>query len=150
MLRHLFYRGVLFVWTLSVATVAWGVPCTGVDRSLTVTRRQSLAPIISKHLQPEFGGLADGGIRLAPEDILQSFRVDRWHIIYVNSGVSDEPFLFYRDDPLRSSSYFLLWSGAAAQDEGPAIRRWLQAAMPGMPQRLAVCFAWHVTQARDM
>lgn len=120
-------------------------PCSGVDRGLSLARRIELAPLISRHLQPEFAALSATEIVLLPDDILQSFRFGRWHVLYVNNHVSDEPYLFYRDDPVRAGGYVTSWAGAAARDEAPAIRRWLVRAAPGIPRKLAACFAWHVT-----
>ena len=80
--------------------------------------------------------------------MLQSFRVDGWSIIYVDTHQSDEAFLFYARDPL-TSHYITLWSGAAASNEEETIKDWTLKNAPNIPLKLASCFAWHVTKDRD-
>lgn len=111
--------------------------CSGIDRALSDERKAQLAPVVARQLH------------IASGTILQSFRYRGWSILYVDTQVSDESFLFYRADPLRST-YLTLWAGGAMRSEGPQIRRWVLKNAPGIPSRLASCFAWHVTKDRDM
>jgi len=112
-------------------------PCDGVDRSLTTERSVALAPEIAEQEH------------VPMVDVLQSFRFRGWSIIYVNTYQSDETFLFYAHDPL-SSHYITEWSGGARLDEEQTIRKWVRENAPGIPSKLAGCFAWHVTKDRDM
>jgi hypothetical protein len=112
-------------------------PCDGVDRALDSARKATLAPAIAKQLQ------------VPSVDILQSFRFEHWSIVYVDTHLSDERFLFYSQDPV-SGHPITEWGGAAMADEGEEIRQWLLKDAPGIPPRLAQCFAWHVTEDRDM
>lgn len=128
---------------------AFGSPCSGVDRELTNSMKAAFAPDIEKHLNKQQGPLVNQTIYIKPEDILQVFRIGKWHVIYVNNHVSDEPFLFYNSTPQKSAAYLFAWSGAARMDEGPEIEKWVKAQAPSIPRKLAACFAWHVTRARD-
>ena len=80
-------------------------------------------------------------------DVLQSFELNGWSIINVDTHQSDQAFLFYAHDPL-TSRYVTLWSGGAARDEEESIRSWVVQNAHGIPARLARCFAWHVTKDR--
>ena len=125
------------VCLVGVTATAWAAsPCAGVSRDLTSQRKAALAPEIAKQL------------RVRSVDVLQSFRLGGWEIIYVSTGESDEPFLFYSGDPLKSG-YITLWSGAATIHEEQAIKGWTLKNAPGIPRKLAACFAWHVTKDRD-
>jgi hypothetical protein len=116
---------------------AWSVsPCDNVDRSLTDTSKTVLAPVIASQLHAK------------KVDVLQSYRFDGWTILYVNSHDSDETFLFYSHDPLHTR-YITMWGGAAAWNEEQSIRKWTLKNAPGIPRKLASCFAWHVTSDRD-
>jgi hypothetical protein len=70
-------------------------------------------------------------------------------IFFVETHVSDEPFLFYSGDPL-ANRYVTIWSGAARIDEEQDIYDWVIVNAPGIPVELAKCFAWHVTKGRAM
>ena len=125
------------VCLLGAATPVWGgSPCDTVSRDLPSERKAVLAPEIAKQLN------------VKSVDVLQSFKLGSWQIIYVNTHESDEPFLFYSGDPLKTR-YVTMWSGAARMDEEQEIRAWTLKNAPGIPRRLASCFARHVTKSRD-
>jgi len=132
------------------ALPVFGSPCSDIDRSLSISAKATFAPAIEDHLNKQLGPLVGQAISIEPEDVLQVFRAGKWHIVYVNNHVSDEPFLFYNSAPANSSAYLVAWSGGAAMDEGPEIEKWVKEKAPGIPNNLAACFAWHVTQARDL
>ena len=79
----------IFIATIvAISSVACAsTPCDGVNRSLSKERIVVLSPVIAKQLH------------VSTVDVLQSFRMDRWSIIYVETHESDEAFLFYADDP---------------------------------------------------
>lgn len=112
-------------------------PCAGVDRRLPGTEKPTLERVIAAEIE------------LPRVELLQSYRHQGWHILYVINFRSDDTFLFYHRDPPRGR-ILARWAGAAAKDEGSAIRRWVQRNVPGIPSRLASCFAWHVTRDRDL
>jgi hypothetical protein len=66
-----------------------------------------------------------------------------WRIIDVETGITDDAFLFYSDDPL--SHHFLnVWGGSAPLDEENSIKSWAVKDIPGIPDKLAACFGWYV------
>ncbi len=99
-----------------------GAPCDGIDRTLSAADRAALAAPIAA----------------------QSFRDGAWRIVYVDSHVADEAFLFFSADPTRQH-YLALWGGAATPAEAPGIETWAAAHAPGVPKALAACFAWRAT-----
>ncbi len=132
--RKLLVQCFWLIVTVSAALAA--SPCDGVDRSLTNDRKGAQVPAIAKQL------------KYKRVDVLQSFRDGNWQIIYVDTHESDNGFLFYSRDPLKNN-YVTVWGGVAMKDEEAAIRRWTFKNAPGIPPRLAKCFAWHVTNDRD-
>lgn len=130
-------KNITFAFLLAVSFSAWASPCTGVDRQLTEERKVELAPVIAKQLNIESA------------EILQSYRYRGWYIIYVNTHVSDEAFLFFKGDPIKSR-YLTTWGGGATKYEGSEITRWVRAKAKGIPKKLAACFSWHVTRDRDL
>jgi len=133
----------------SASFAATTSPCKGVDRSLTESQRRAYRPAIERHLNAQLAAGLGEAISLTPADLFQQFRVGSWHIVYVNTTISDEAFLFYDGRPDRRPAYLADWAGAATFDEGPEIIAWLRKNLPALPHKLAACFAWHVTQARD-
>jgi len=116
-------------------------PCDGVDRRLSRESKIDLASAIAKQLKAQ---LRD----VSKVKLLQSFRFSGWSIVYVETHVSDEGFLFYAGDP-QSNHYVTLWAGAATIFEEHEVEGWTLKNAPGIPPRLATCFAWHVTHDRD-
>jgi hypothetical protein len=129
----------LLVLVIGVATQpAWSAsPCDNVDRSLTDNSKAVLAPVIAMQLHSQ------------KVDVLQAFRFEGWTIIYVDSHDSDETYLFYSHDPLHNR-YITRWGGAAESNEEQSIRNWTLKNAPGIPPKLASCFAWHVTNDPDL
>jgi hypothetical protein len=140
----------IFIAVSLIAFHAHGSPCTGIDRALPESKKVIFAPAIEKHLNQKMMAQISERIAIAPSDILQLFREGRWHVVYVNTHISDEPYLFYSSSPEKSNGYVLDFSGGAAMDEESSMRKWVAANAPGIPRKLAACFAWHVTKARDM
>ncbi len=122
---------------IAISSVAFASPCDGVDRQIDKERKVLLEPVIAKQLQ------------VSKADVLQSYRMDNWSIIYVDTHEADEAFLFYAGDPL-SNHFITLWSGGASSTEEQEIKKWVIKNATGIPIGLANCFAWHVTKDRDM
>ncbi|MBV8659184.1 MAG: hypothetical protein JO142_15290 [Burkholderiales bacterium] len=118
-------------------TIKWlhASPCSDVDRSLSAGVKKSLAPHIAKHESFE------------KVEVLSSFAFGGWHIIEIETYVSDEPYLFYPADPTSSRSV-AAWGGAATIFETADVEKWTVENAPGIPPKLASCFAWHVTLNR--
>lgn len=114
------------------ATQACGSPCNAVNQVLTARRKAVLEPVIAAQL----------GVRSVR--VLESLQAARWDILYVQTPATDGAFLFYSNNPA-THRYTTLWGGAARKDEENSIRNWVQRNAKGIPDRLATCFAWHVT-----
>jgi hypothetical protein len=121
---------------LAVTGAKAATPCTGVDQTLTAAEKPVLAQAAAKQLG------------LPTVDVLDSFHVESWQIIYVATESSDNAFLFYANDPT-THKYVALWAGAAMASEKSSIDGWALKNAPGIPAKLADCFAWHVTQDRS-
>lgn len=119
--------------------ISWvdATPCEGVDRDFSKKGNGRLTNAIKKQL------------RLKTVDVLQTFGSEGWTIVYVDTKVSDEPYLFYSSDPILARKPITQWSGAAMIFETSEIEKWVLDNAPGIPKRLAACFAWHVTLNRD-
>lgn len=119
--------------------VSWvdATPCEGIDRDFSKKGKSRLANAIKKQL------------RLKAVDVLETFGSEGWSIVYVDTKISDEPYLLYSDDPIFARKPVTQWSGAAMIFETSAVERWVLDNAPGIPKRLAACFAWHVTLNRD-
>jgi hypothetical protein len=65
----------------------------------------------------------------------------------VNTHETDDAYVFYSGDPLRSR-YVTEWGGAATREEEQDIKAWAIKNARGIPRSLAGCFAWHVTKER--
>jgi hypothetical protein len=127
----------LLILSWILASSALGAPCSYVDHSLNKKTKLALAPAIATQLDVE------------KVDVLQSYRLGGWSIIYVDAHKGDEVFLFYAKNPL-TDKYITMWSGAATRDEEKAIKDWTLKNAPGIPNQLASCFAWQVTVARNV
>ena len=117
------------------AGCAGASPCDGMRPTLSPADKAALAPALAKQLAAR------------RVDVLDELRSGDWQIIYVDSHVADEAFLFYHGDP-HTAHYITLWSGGAAPDEEASIRDWTTAHVPGIPTALTQCFAWHVTKEK--
>jgi len=119
-------------------TIKWlhANPCSGVDRSLSAEVKEAWAPEIAKHESVE------------KVEVLSSFTFEGWRIIEIENHVSDEPYLFYPPGPTFSRS-ITAWGGAATVFETTEIEKWAVENAPGIPRKLASCFAWHVTLNRQ-
>jgi len=131
-------RSVLLIAVLLLGFGVFGmtVPYPEIDRSLDLKFASEVSPIIAKQLQK------------SRVNVLQSFKFEKWIILYVGPNGSDEAYLFYSGDP-RTSQFLTLWSGGARTDEEQDIKDWVLKNAPGIPRRLAEYFAWHVTKNRD-
>lgn len=122
------------VVVLALTAPSWAAsPCAGVDRAPKLEHRIPLEAEIAKQLHVK-------KIR-----ILRSFRLGTWTIFYVETYETDNGYVFYAHDPLKSR-YVTEWGGIATPDEERSIKSWVLKNAPGIPHRLASCFAWRVTR----
>jgi hypothetical protein len=108
-------------------------PCSGVERSLTVLRRDQLQVAIAKERKRK------------SVKVFESFKSDGWFVLFTDASDGDEPYLFYSSDPATGSHPVTAWSGAATIYETSEVAQWVKVHAPGIPSRVANCFAWHVT-----
>jgi uncharacterized protein YdaL len=113
--------------------IASQAPCDDVDRDFTVADSMSLAGPVSAQL--ELPGTK-------PE---QSFKFESWTVLYAKSKKTDGLFLFYNKDPL-TQKYIAKWSDVSKAESPQKIANWVKKNVPGIPDPLASCFIWHVTQ----
>ncbi len=106
--------------------------CDGVKQGLTSDRKAALARSIALQLH-------SNGV-----DVLQSFQFATWEVLHVDTHEADEAYLFYAQDP-STNHYVTLWSGTARKTEERSIKAWTIKHAPGIPPKLATCFARHVT-----
>lgn len=131
------YKFLALALAVTMSSSCQASSCDGVNRDLTSAQKAELAPSIAKQLQ------------VPSVDVLQSFHIGSWSIVYVDTHQSDNAFLFYSHDP-RTSRYVTLWSGSAQHNEEQEIESWTVKNASGIPPQLAKCFAWHVTNDRDL
>ena len=122
---------------MALSSLTWASPCDGINRYISDETKAAVAPALAKQLNA------------SKVEVLQSFRLGNWSIIYVDSHEADGAFLFFADDPL-TNHYVTLWSGAASKTEEKKIRNWVLKNAPKIPRQLASCFAWKVTKNRDL
>lgn len=116
-------------------SVAWvnATPCNGVDRRLTNRLRHQLElAIATEQHRPQV-------------KVFDVFRINRWFIVFSDASDGDEPYLFYSEDPRKGSHPITAWGGAATIFETSEVAKWAEQNAPGIPSKLANCFAWHVT-----
>ena len=123
---------------LSRASVA--SPCDGVSKELSAEQQVELTPILTRQIANQ--------IEVQSVKVLESFHYRNWYIFYVAPDSADEVFLFYSDNPTKSS-YLLAWPDAFSEnDEKNVLKAVSSGKTKGIPEKLAACFAWRVTNAR--
>lgn len=125
----------MLVGMLSISTVAQAAPCDSVSHKSAKGPETALSRSVA------------GQMHFSKVDLLESFSEGSWQILYVAPHAADEAFLFHSGDP-EKSHYVTLWGGGAGPSEEASIRTWATTNAPGIPDGLATCFAWYVTQAR--
>ena len=116
-------------------SISWvnATPCDGVDRSLTAQRQAQLEVAIARER---------GRKRVR---VSESFMSDGWFVLFTDASEGDEPYLFYSKDPVKGGRPVTAWSGAATIFETSELAQWVKKHASSIPDRLANCFAWHVT-----
>ena len=121
-------------------------PCQGVNQNLgaNIKNKTDLARAITKQLN-----VSHPALKISSTTVLRSFASGNWSIVYVAPDKAERVFVFYAGNPL-TSRYVTLWGGEGAttvKDE-PIIKNWVLKNAPGIPPKLASCFAWYVTKGR--
>lgn len=106
--------------------------CKAISRAFTLAERVRWSSIVSENR--DFAGAK----------AVESFVSSSWRVVYAIFPNSEPAFLFFRGlQPIAT------WSGGAAIFDAPEVEKWVLKNVPGIPRRLAHCFAWHVTFNRD-
>jgi hypothetical protein len=111
-------------------------PCDGLHQGLTIQEERAYVSASAKQLG------------VASVDLLDAFQFRGWVMLYENTHVSDEVFLFYNKDP-RHNHFITSWSGAARLGAEAELEGWINKNAPGIPVGLARCFSWYATYGRD-
>lgn len=116
-------------------SVSWvnATPCTGVDRGLTAKQQAQLEAAVAKQQ------------KLKKVSVFESFKSDGWYIVFSDASVGDSPYFFYSKNPMKGAKPLTAWSGSATIFETSEVAEWVKQNASGIPERLANCFAWHVT-----
>jgi len=134
-----FTHGTMGIRVLALALVsasAMANPCSVINLNLSENRKKILAPVLARKMT------------LESVEVLESYRYGGWQIIYVDTIVSDGAFLFFKGNPLKMQ-YKTFWAGEAFSYEEQIVKTWALKNAKGIPEKLASCFAWHVTQNRS-
>jgi hypothetical protein len=126
----------LYLGCVPLVISATNAPCDLVHRGITEAQRKEWSPSIDRQLN---GHLAS---------INQAFALSGWVIVFVDAKQADPPFLFFHGSPAKTH-YITMWSGAAMRSEQAQTKGWALREVPGIPDGLASCFAWQVTQGQD-
>lgn len=120
-------------------SMAWvnASPCDGVDRELTAGSQALLEVAIAKQQQ------------MKKAQVFESFKHNGWFIVLSDTSSGDNPYFFYSKDPTEGAAPVAVWSGAAMIFETSHVVNWVKQKVPGIPERLANCFAWHVTLSQE-
>ena len=116
-------------------SVSWvnATPCAGVNRQLTSRQQAQLETSIAKQQ------------KLKKVTVFASFKSNGWSVVFSDASVGDSPYFFYSNNPMKGAKPLAAWSGAATIFETSEVAEWAKQNAPGIPERLAYCFAWHVT-----
>jgi hypothetical protein len=116
-------------------SVFWvnATPCEGVNRQLTARQQAQLEAAIAKQQ------------KVKKVSVFASFTSGGWFVVFSDASVGDSPYFFYSSNPTKGAKPLAAWSGAATIFETSEVAEWVKQNAPGIPERLANCFAWHVT-----
>ncbi|STQ91164.1 hypothetical protein [Iodobacter fluviatilis] len=123
-------------------------PCEKMIRPVSEKKKTIFAKAINVHLNKQLGPSLNQTLFTDSTDIFEVIHYKQWYIIYISTRITDESYLVYSAAPNKSSRYLTYWAGSAIDGEGPAVEKWLKKDAPGIPPKLASCFAWHITDGR--
>lgn len=110
-------------------------PCEGLKGNLPAAQLIPLKKNIARQLNSEMEQVVEvNKVQIFSFDTLQE-----WSIIGVVTGVSDDALLIYKGN-ITNTDYVALFSGAVSVDDD--MIQWINQQAPGIPDKLAQCFAW--------
>lgn len=124
------------IFILSFPCFSTSLPCDKMAQDLTFFRMDYLQNNISRQLN------------VANANVLSVFKDQAWSVVYVETDVADNAFLFYSGN-IYSDDFVTLWSGAAEISDEKNIAKWAEDNVKGIPDELARCFAWYTTHGRN-
>jgi hypothetical protein len=110
--------------------------CDGVNK-VDIKPLEKYEKYYVKHLKKEMSDVQK-------VKVLEAYEYEGWRIIYVDTFVSDEPYLFYKGMP-SDGPFLTFWSGAATYFETEETDAYIQKEAKGIPAKLSKCFAHMVT-----
>lgn len=111
-------------------------PCVNINNKLNATQKEVLQNNLKRQLKAE------------RVNVLKLFKVQNSSVGYIETYDADEAFVFYVGDEYKSN-FIIMWSGAAEISEEKNIEKWAKDNVPGIPARLAQCFAWYAIYRHD-
>lgn len=127
MLAASFYAGAI--------TTAFAASCPGVKQTAQIN-------------DPTIESVLSAQMHFVHVSIIHSFAAGDWHI-YMGSSPSEGEtgFVFFKGTPKPFPQAFI-WGGTAQPDEVDDVRSDVELENPGIPKRLATCFAKTVSGAK--
>lgn len=120
-------------------------PCEGMIKNLSEKNKADLEDAIAKQLNsPE-------KVKVSSVALRRVLASHNWSIIHVAPPRAEDVVLFYAGNPLTSRYVTVwattMWADAMFNDDEPKIKAWVLKNAPGIPPKLASCFAWYVKNA---
>lgn len=131
-------------------SILLAAPCDGlVGKKISKGLKSKFESAIAMQLQKKLSSEIGEYIEVSRISVVRLFKKYDWKIIYIEPSHEEPAYLFYKGDPLLSE-YVLLWSGVTMHtaEEEAEIKVWLIENAKGIPDDLAACFAWYVTNPR--
>ncbi|EOY1444561.1 hypothetical protein ACP1ZQ_001774 [Escherichia albertii] len=131
----------LFMLLISTSSFAKN-PCAELKGALPAAQVIPLKKNIVRQLSSEMSTVVD----VNKLQILNYFELDKWSLVYVFTGVSDETILIYKDNIINADYVTLFSGGVSIEDD---MNQWIHQQTPDIPDRLAQCFIWFATYRTD-
>ncbi|HBE6260961.1 hypothetical protein [Escherichia coli] len=110
-------------------------PCEGLKGDLPAAQLIPLKKNIARQLNSEMEQV----VEVNKVEILSFDTLQEWSIVGVATGVSDDALLIYKGN-ITKTDYVALFGGAASINDD--MIQWINQKAPGIPDKLAQCFAW--------
>ncbi|MCZ8856980.1 hypothetical protein [Escherichia albertii] len=131
----------LFMLLISTSSFAKS-PCAELKGVLPAAQVIPFKKNIARQLSSEMSTVVD----VNKLQILNYFELDKWSLVYVFTGVSDEAILIYKDNIINADYVTLFSGGVSIEDD---MNQWIHQQTPDIPDRLAQCFIWFATYRTD-
>jgi hypothetical protein len=130
----------LALWVFTpVVQAADAAPCQGMEKKLTAKEKAELGRAIARQYS------AAEKMEVPSAEVMCVFASGDWSIIRALPYAAEPLYFFYRGNPL-TNSYVTSWYGIVMPEDEPEVKKWALENVPGIPPKLAACFARYVTQ----